>query len=142
MIRRIVIQDFMAHKHTELELHPGVNVLTGPNNTGKSAVVEALRCVVENPPSKELIRHGAIRAVVRLELDDGATIQWERTTGSAVYKLGDGEGREETYAKLGRGAVPEDVQAALRIRSLETESGPIDIHIGNQKTPIFLLDQT
>ncbi|SHF04595.1 exonuclease SbcC [Desulfacinum infernum DSM 9756] len=141
MIRRIVIENFMAHGKTELELHPGVNVLTGPNNTGKSAVVEALRCVAENPPSKELIRHEAPRAVVRLDLDDGSYVQWERTSGSAVYKIGDGSGREETYAKFGR-AVPEDVQAALRIGSLETESGPIDIHIGNQKTPIFLLDQT
>jgi exonuclease SbcC len=41
MIKRPKISDYMAHKETELELGPGVTVLTGPNNSGKSAVVEA-----------------------------------------------------------------------------------------------------
>ncbi|SMC21889.1 exonuclease SbcC [Desulfacinum hydrothermale DSM 13146] len=141
MIRRIVIENFMAHERTELELHRGVNVITGPNNTGKSAVVEALRCVAENPPSREVIRHGASCAVVRLELDDGRYVQWERKANSAIYKIGAADGGEETYAKFGR-TVPKDVQAMLRIQSLETEAGAIDIHIGNQKTPIFLLDQS
>ncbi|MEJ5349733.1 MAG: hypothetical protein WHS46_13720 [Desulfosoma sp.] len=49
-----------------MELHSGVTVLTGPNNTGKSAVVKALRCVSENPPSAQLSRHGATKAVVGL----------------------------------------------------------------------------
>ncbi len=142
MIHRLVLQNFMTHKQTVLELHPGVTVLTGPNNTGKSAVVEALRCVSENPPSAQLIRHGATKAVVRLELDDGSWIQWERTSGSAVYKVRFPDGREETYAKVGRSAVPEDIQALLRLHSLPTESGPVDVHIGNQKAPIFLLDQS
>ncbi|MEF2143934.1 MAG: AAA family ATPase, partial [Desulfovibrionaceae bacterium] len=45
MIQRIILDDFQAHKHTELALGPGVTVLTGPNNSGKSAIVEALRCL-------------------------------------------------------------------------------------------------
>jgi predicted ATPase len=36
MIKRITIENYMAHQHTTLELGPGVTVLTGPNNTGKS----------------------------------------------------------------------------------------------------------
>lgn len=142
MIRRLVIENFMTHKHTVLELHRNVNVLTGPNNTGKSAVVEALRCLTENPPSPQLIRHGASKAVVRLELDDGSWVQWERTASSALYKARFADGREETYAKFGRGNVPEEIRAILRIRSLRTNEGSVDIHIGNQRTPIFLLDQS
>ncbi|MGQ9669679.1 MAG: AAA family ATPase [Desulfosoma sp.] len=86
MIDRLVIENFMTHQQTVLELHPGVTVLTGRNNTGKSAIVEALRCVAENPASASLIRHGAPKAVVRLELDDGSWMQWERTAGSVVDK--------------------------------------------------------
>jgi len=142
MIHRLVIHDFMTHKDTVLDLHRGVTVLTGPNNTGKSAVVEAIRCVAENPPSAQLIRHGASKAVVRLELDDGAWIQWERTAGAVLYKARFPDGTEETYAKVGRGAVPDDIRRLLRLHSLETDSGPIDVHIGNQRTPIFLLDQS
>ncbi len=142
MIRRLVLENFMTHRHTVLDLHRGVTVLTGPNNTGKSAVVEAIRCVAENPPSAPLIRHGAARAVVRLELDDGAWVQWERTAGSVYYQARFPDGREETYAKVGRGAVPEEIRRLLRLHSLETDSDPVDVHIGNQRTPIFLLDQS
>lgn len=141
MIHRLIITDFMTHEHTVLELHSGVTVLTGPNNTGKSAVVEALRCVAENPPSASLIRHGAAKAVVRLELDDGSWVQWERTAGSVVYKVRSANGTETVYAKVGRGTVPEDIRALLRLQSLSTEAGSVDVHIGHQKDPIFLLDQ-
>lgn len=142
MIHRLVLENFMTHKKTVLELHRGVTVLTGLNNTGKSAVVEALRCVAENPPSAPLIRHGAAKAVVRLELDDGTWIQWERTAGSVYYQVRFPDGREESYAKVGRGAVPDEIRRLLRLHSLETDSGPVDVHIGNQRTPIFLLDQS
>jgi exonuclease SbcC len=37
---------------------------------------------------------------------------------------------------------PEDIRSLLRLDLVETESGPVDIHIGNQRYPIFLLDQT
>ncbi len=59
MIRRLTLVDFMAHGRTVIDLPPGLTALTGPNNSGKSAVVEALRCLTENPPPKHCIRHGA-----------------------------------------------------------------------------------
>ncbi len=172
MIKRLRIQDFMAHKDTEIELGPGVTVLTGPNNTGKSAVVEAIRSLAENPPPHHVIRHGASRAVVSVELDSGEVIRWVRSKNSTVYHLHRGgwkdgggkrdEGAEgeipadgvthapgeaaaedapEVYAKFGR-TPPDDIRALLRLDPVQTESGPVDIHIGNQRYPIFLLDQT
>ena len=148
MIKRIEIVDFMAHQRTVLELDPGVTVLTGPNNTGKSAVVEAVRSIAENPPGRALIRHGARQALVRVELASGELVEWERTSTRALYRIhrpnpdtdgaaGDGE----TYAKFGR-TPPEDVRALLRLDPIETETDQVDIHIGNQRYPIFLLDQS
>jgi hypothetical protein len=148
MIKRLKISDYMAHKETELELGPGVTVLIGPNNSGKSAVVEALRSVAQNPAPQYVIRHGASKAVVRLELDSGDAIEWVRSKGNSVYRLfravQDGRGSEEdpeVYAKFGR-MPPEDIRSLLRLDLVETESGSVDIHIGNQRYPIFLLDQT
>jgi DNA repair ATPase RecN len=69
MIKRVIIKDYMAHKETELELDPGVTVITGPNNSGKSAVVEVLRSVGQKPSPHHAIRHGASQAVVRVELE-------------------------------------------------------------------------
>ncbi|MCX7822711.1 MAG: AAA family ATPase [Syntrophobacterales bacterium] len=137
MIRRITLKDFMSHRDTSIELNGGVTVLTGPNNIGKSAVVEALRCVVENPASQELIRHGASKAVVSIELDSGEVITWERTPTSSRYKIFK-DGREEIYAKVGNN-VPEDVKKLLRISPVITgDNEEVNVHIALQKDPIFI----
>lgn len=75
MIKRITIDDTMAHQHTVLELGPGLTVLAGPNNVGKSAVVEAIRSVAQNPAPEHVVRHGARQALVRVELDSGEVIE-------------------------------------------------------------------
>ena len=143
MIKKVVIDNFMAHVHTELELGPGVTVLTGPNNTGKSAVVEALRCVATNPTPSHFLRHGAKEARVSLEMDDGTKVVWVRTKRWAMYELWNpGAEEPEEYHKLQR-KVPEDIQKVLRLNQvdLETSSRPVDIHIGNQREPVFLLNR-
>lgn len=147
MIKKIVIDNFMAHAHTELDLGPGVTILTGPNNTGKSAVVEALRCVATNPdrsPNPAMfIRHGAKEARVAVEMDDGTRVVWVRTKRYAMYELWlPGAEEPEEYHKLQR-KVPEDIQAVLRMNmvDLEKTSRPVDIHFGNQREPVFLLNR-
>lgn len=147
MIKRVTIENYMAHKLTVLELARGVTVITGPNNAGKSAIVEALRSIAQNPPYRHAIRHGAKNALIRVELDSGEIIEWSRTEKAAVYKIlkpdekaGEDSFTAETYAKFGR-TPPRDVQDILRLELVETETGPVDIHVGNQRQPIFLIDQ-
>jgi len=42
MIRRIILENYMAHVRTVIEPADGLTVLAGPNNCGKTAVVETL----------------------------------------------------------------------------------------------------
>lgn len=143
MIRRIVLSNFMAHEHSVIELGPGLTLLTGPNNTGKSAVVEALRCVAENPPPKFHIRHGAKEARVEVHLEDGWKVVWVRRKTYPLYEIWAPDADEpEVYAKT-KGKVPEEIQALLRMPlvHLEESNRDIDVHLGNQRQPIFLLDQ-
>ncbi len=142
MISKIVLENFMAHERTELELGPGVTALTGPNNTGKSAIVEGLRCLATNPVPKHYIRHGAKEARVSVELDDGTKVVWIRRKRSSGYELWQpGAEEPEEYWKFGR-KPPEDVLKVLRLDLVELETGdPIDVHVGNQREPIFLLNQ-
>lgn len=131
----------MAHEATSLELSPGVTVVSGPNNVGKSAIVEAMRYLLYNPAPKHVIRHGAKEAVVRLELDSGESIVWRRQEKNAAYSLQQPEGSSEEYHKFGR-EVPEDIRSLLRLEQVITDTGErIDIHLGNQREPIFLLDK-
>jgi DNA repair exonuclease SbcCD ATPase subunit len=48
MFTRIRLQNFQAHKDSTLDLHPGVNVITGPSDQGKSSVLRALGWVLFN----------------------------------------------------------------------------------------------
>ncbi len=41
-VKRIVIENFKSIKHVELELKPGINILVGPNASGKTNILEAL----------------------------------------------------------------------------------------------------
>jgi len=148
MIKRLHLRNYMAHKDTTLELAAGVTVLTGANNSGKSAVVEAIRSLAMNPVPHHVIRHGASKAVVRAELDSGDVVEWVRSKGNTVYNIyrngasGEtGADPGETFAKFGR-TPPEDIRGVLRLDPVETETGAVDIHIGNQRYPVFLLDQT
>ena len=147
MIKSITLENFMSHRDTRIELAPGVTVITGPNNVAKDAVVEAVRSLVQNPSQKHSIRHGAKQAVVRLELDSGEMIEWVRTEKTAYYRLfrpgtdgGEEAGEPEEFRKIGL-TVPEEVRALLRLGLVETEADDIDIHIGNQREPIFLLNR-
>jgi exonuclease SbcC len=144
VLKRIRIENFMAHADTEIEFAPGVTVLTGPNNIGKSAVVEALRCVVTNPAPRHFIRHDAAQAVVEVELDDGWRVVWTRKPRYALYDVyAPGAEEPERYAKFGR-TPPEDVLARLRLSpvAMEESGQAVDVHLGDQREPIFLLDNS
>lgn len=43
MIRSIQIQNFQSHQDTEIPLHPGLNVIHGSGDSGKSAILRAIR---------------------------------------------------------------------------------------------------
>lgn len=146
MLTRLILENFMAHGRTELPLGPGLTVLTGPNNVGKSAVVEALRCLVSNPAPRHYIRHGAKEARVTAVLDDGVEVSWVRREKHALYEVRrPGAPEPEVFAKLGKkGAVPEEVAELLRLDPVDVEGRlrPVDVHIGNQREPVFLLNES
>lgn len=143
MIRRLTLTNFMAHASTTLELAPGLNVLCGPNNTGKSAVVEALRCLANNPSPRHYIRHGASEARVEALLDDGWRVAWVRRKAYALYEVyAPGQDEPQVFAKLGRGMVPPEVARLVKLAPVGFDKGDeVDVHLGDQRHPIFLLDK-
>lgn len=45
-LKKLVIKNFRKLKHADLSFQPGLNVLVGGNNVGKTAVVDALRALL------------------------------------------------------------------------------------------------
>ena len=102
----------MAHEATSIELAPGVTVITGPNNIGKSAIVEAIRYLVYNPAPKNVIRHGAKKAVGQPGIGFGRNHHLAASGKSASYAIQQPGQETEEYHKFGR-EVPEDVRKLL-----------------------------
>lgn len=122
----------MSHKKTTIDLSPGVTVIIGPNNCGKSAIVEALRCLSTNDlVGKEFIRHGSPFAKITVTTKEGDRIEWIREKTTSRHLL---NGRD--FGRLGR-IVHEDVKTALKMPSIEG----IDVHLSDQKDPVFLFNR-
>lgn len=81
MITHIKISNFQCHKSLRLRLSPGVTCVTGQSDTGKSAIVRALRWAMTNRPGgAAFIRTGAKRARVTIHCDGHKIV---RTRGAA-----------------------------------------------------------
>ena len=70
MIRFLSIQDFAVVDSLELELQPGLTVLTGETGAGKSVVIGALASLVGGRSSGDLVRTGETRARVQATVED------------------------------------------------------------------------
>jgi len=71
MLIRLQIRDFAIIEAVELELRPGLTVLTGETGAGKSILVDALQLLAGGRGGPEMIRHGAERAEIAATFDLG-----------------------------------------------------------------------
>lgn len=140
-IHRVIIEDFQSHRNTEIELAPGFNVIVGPSDQGKTAILRAIRWVLYNDPrGTDFIRAGATKAKVTLVMNDGTLITRERSSSRNRYSVaGPGE-EEQWYEGFGQG-VPEEVMVATGVRPVKLdEDHQVTINLGMQLAPPFLLD--
>jgi exonuclease SbcC len=87
-IKTITIHDFQSHEETRMELHPGVNILSGQSDSGKTAVLRALDWALNNrPQGDEYRREGSKTTTVEVEFVDGTTVQRQkdRTVSNSYY---------------------------------------------------------
>ncbi|WP_417391920.1 AAA family ATPase [Gimesia sp.] len=134
MLKRITLHNFMSHSHTVIDLSPGLTVLTGPNNCGKSAFVSALQILADNTSGDFMVRHGEKECRVIVETDDGHTIEWKRKKKTVSYNI-DGV----DFHRL-RNSVPDQLHEILKLSKVKAgDADEFDVHFGEQKSPIFLL---
>lgn len=116
----------------------GFTVITGTNNSGKSALMRAIRGAFQNARGTAFIRHGTTKATVEITFDDGRKIRWEK---------GKGAGDKPTYIVDGGSplhpgqAVPDEVRD-LGVRPITVGGREVWPQFAPQFTgQIFLLDQ-
>lgn len=136
MLKKIELTNFMSHSHSIFELVDGLNVIVGENNCGKSAIVAALETLCENERGDYMVRHGQSECVVRVETVEGHSVEWRRKKTTVSYVIND-----EPIHRLG-GGVPDELHNFLKLPLVQAEPDDFNIHFGEQKEPIFLLNQS
>jgi len=129
MIKSVRLQNFQSHEDTYVEFQPGVNVIIGQSDSGKTAILRGLRWVIENKPSGDEYRsHWGGDTRVTLELYDGTVIIREKGKGGRnAYTMNGVE-----YVAFGQD-VPEDIKKVLNMS---------DVNRQGQMDAPYLLSET
>ena len=110
MIQKLVLENFQIHKKLELDFDPGVTVIVGPSNRGKSSILRALNWITFNKPSGTMFRTWeSNRTSASLLLDDGTIIERGRSDKENSYII-----NGNLLAAFGQG-VPDQVQKTLNL---------------------------
>ena len=64
MIEQLNIKDYAIIEELDLELYPGLTVITGETGSGKTILLEALAVSLGSRADRVMVRHGAERAVM------------------------------------------------------------------------------
>jgi chromosome segregation ATPase len=76
----IHVKNFQSIKDASLEVK-GFTAITGPNNSGKTALMRAVRGVFQNTPGTAFVRHGESESAVTVTFDDAA-VTWKKGNSS------------------------------------------------------------
>jgi energy-coupling factor transporter ATP-binding protein EcfA2 len=131
MLKSIRLKNIKGHKDSTLILSPGLNIITGDTDSGKSTFSRAFNWLTTNQrgynprPWKHLKPSGESAIIV--ETAEGDIVERVKHTGINGYRL-----NGEVFKALGSD-VPEEVQNALRMGTVNLQA---------QKDSYYLLGDT
>lgn len=126
MIRELRLQNFQKHRSRKIVFGPGLNLVVGPTDGGKSAVFRALKWVALHESATGLMTHGETSMKVGVLGAEAPVIRF-RDSKKNGYKI-----NEQTLVAVGQNQ-PVEVRQIL---------GLSEINFQAQHDPPFLLGMT
>ncbi len=125
MIKKLNITNFKSHKSTAIEFDPNVNIFIGETDSGKSALLKALRLLFQNKPSGFNYRTHNTKGEVEVAAEfEDHIIKRYRTNSKNQYHLDD-----QVFDAVSK-TIPEEISTILNVS---------DINIQRQlDSPFFL----
>lgn len=146
-IQKVTIEGFQSHVQSTFNLSPGLTVITGPSDAGKTAIIRALRWFAFNEPTGEAFLHtirnpdgtikeAAEQARVAVTFDDGTIITKTRRKGKTTYTH---SGYPTPWEKA---EVPPEIKETLGLVKQEYGDFETCLNFAFQLDAPFLLSET
>lgn len=130
-IKKLFIKNIKSHKNTTLEFSPGVNIIIGDTDAGKSAIIQSLGWLFFNRPVGDKIRSKwGGDSVVTVHFEDGI-VKRRKTNTSNQYFLIKNQKKQKFEAV--RSTIPEEIVDFVNINGINYQA-QLDKH--------FLLSST
>lgn len=141
-IKKVVLENFQSHKYTELEFDERLNVIVGPSDQGKSAIIRGVKWALFNEPSGNFfIREGENDCSVTIVFNDNTKIKRYKSKSKNLYYLYDSENKEQIFEGFGTN-VPHEIIEATNIRKVYLDGKQTNsINISDQLEGPFLLSE-
>lgn len=132
---KVSIKNYQIIKDASLDFIPGLNVIIGPSNNGKSSIIKAIKALIYTVPGTTPIRNGQSFYAVGINYNNH-TVILQKGLKESVYIV-DGE----KYTKYGVNT-PEIVSKSLNIKELVLNGNKEQLNFWDQMKYPFLIDRT
>ena len=137
MLSSLQIENVAVIQKAEVHFEPGLNVLTGETGAGKSILIDSINAILGNRTSKDLVRTGASKAVIRAA--------FEQVPSAVLDKL-EQSGYERSEALLLSREITAEGKSSCRINGMPATAAVLRdlcgglININGQHDSIGLLN--
>lgn len=138
-IKSVRLYNFQNHRDNVFYLADGLNILTGSNDNGKSAIARGLDFALNNNKSGDIVRYNQKECFVEINFLDGSTLKRYAAPDNRVeFKYKD-DLKPTVYKSFGN-KLPDEVKKFLGFPPISNELGPLNY--SNQNNKNFLIDQS
>ena len=116
MLKSLLIRNFQSHKKSILKFDPGVNVILGKSDSGKTAILRSLKLGMFNKPGGDSYCSdwgGETKVRVKTETD---TITRIKEKSNNIYNL-----NEQEFKAFGQ-SVPEEIEKSLSVSEINLQA--------------------
>ncbi len=114
MLQTLHITNFQSHKDTTLEFHPGVNIIVGASDSGKTSIIRSLKWLIWNRPGGDDFRSDWGGETSVEVIIDNLSIRRSKDKEN-LYEIGSVAVQDHKALKAFGTKVPEEIQRVLNI---------------------------
>ncbi|MFA5577205.1 MAG: AAA family ATPase [Tissierellaceae bacterium] len=141
-IKKVILKNFQSHKYTVIEFDNQLNVIVGPSDSGKTAILRGIRWALYNEPSGDyFIREGESESSVTIIFNNGIKIVRFRSKSKNTFTLYDLDGNETVFEGFGT-KIPEEILDLTEINKILLDRDVSkSINLSDQLEGAFLLSE-